>query len=164
MRACDVGFSWVNLAALFGMIVVSLRAVCAAFDKRTVLWWARARFPVLLFDPVRQNFLLGQVNIILALMIVADLTLDLPIPRGILVGLAAAIKVTPIILIRYLLLTRQGRSGVRAIAAFAAAGVLATAVNASTSWSYWTHYIRDPSGPGCCRGSATRACSGRPSA
>ncbi len=124
---------------------MSLRAVCAALDKRTILWWALALvLPVVLFDPVRQTFLLGQVNIILALMIVADLTLDLPIPRGILVGLAAAIKVTPIILIPYLFLTRQGRSGVRAIAAFVGAGLLATAVNASTSWSYWTHYIRDP--------------------
>ena len=51
--------------------------------------------PVVMFDPVRQTFLLGQVNIILALMVVADMTLDLPMPRGILVGLAAAIKVTP---------------------------------------------------------------------
>ena len=100
--------------------------------------------PVVLFDPVRQTFLLGQVNIILALMVVADLTMDLPLPRGILVGLAAAIKVTPIILIPYLFLTRQGRAGLRAVGAFAAAAVLAAAVNTSTSWSYWTHYIRDP--------------------
>ena len=96
------------------------RRVRRSLDKRTVLWWGLALvLPVLLFDPVRQTFLLGQVNIILALMIVADLTMDLPIPRGILVGLAAAIKVTPIILIPYLFLTRQGRSGMRAIAAFA---------------------------------------------
>ena len=144
-RACDVVFSWVNLAALFGVIVVSLRAVCRALDKRTVLWWGLALvLPVLLFDPVRQTFLLGQVNIILALMVVADLTMDLPLPRGILVGLAAAIKVTPIILIPYLFLTRQGRAGVRASASFVAAALLAVAFNASTSWSYWTHYIRDP--------------------
>ena len=144
-RVCEVVFSWVNLAALFGMIVVSLRAVCRSLDKRTLLWWGLALvLPVLLFDPVRQTFLLGQVNIILALMIVADLTMDLPLPRGILVGLAAAIKVTPVILIPYLFLTRQGRSGVRAIASFVAAALLAAAVNASTSWSYWTHYIRDP--------------------
>ncbi len=145
LRACEVVFSWVNLGALFAMIVVSLRAVCRELDKRTVLWWGLALvLPVLLFDPVRQTFLLGQVNIILALMIVADLTMELPIPRGILVGLAAAIKVTPIILIPYLFLTRQGRSGVRAIASFLAAAALAVAVNASTSWSYWTHYIHDP--------------------
>jgi alpha-1,2-mannosyltransferase len=141
----EIGFSWINLAALFAMIVVSLRAVCRSLDKRTLLWWGLALvLPVLLFDPVRQTFLLGQVNIILALMIVADLTMDLPLPRGILVGLAGAIKVTPIILIPYLFLTRQGRSGLRAIASFLAAAALAVAVNPSTSWSYWTHYIRDP--------------------
>ena len=50
-----------------------------ALDRRTVVWWALGLLlPVLLFDPVRQTFLLGQVNIILALMIVADLTMDLP--------------------------------------------------------------------------------------
>jgi alpha-1,2-mannosyltransferase len=145
LRACEVLFSWINLAALFGLIAVSLRAVCRTLDRRTVLWWALALvLPVLLFDPVRQTFLLGQVNIILALLIVADLTMDLPIPRGILVGLAAAIKVTPIILIPYLFLTRQRRSGLRATASFLAAAALAVLCNASTSWSYWTHYIHDP--------------------
>ncbi len=145
LRVCDVVFSWVNLAALFALIAVSLRAVCAGLERRTVLWWALLLvLPVFLFDPVRQTFLLGQVNIILALMVVADMTMDLPLPRGVLVGLAAAIKVTPLILIPYLFLTRQGRSGVRAAATFLAAALLAAAVNASTSWSYWTHYIRDP--------------------
>ena len=145
LRVCEVTFSLLNLAAVFALIVVSLRAVCAALDRRTVLWWSLALvLPVVLFDPVRQTLLLGQVNIILALMIVADMTLDLPLPRGILVGLAAAIKVTPAILIPYLFLTKQGRAGTRAIASFGAAALLATAVNASTSWSYWTHYVRDP--------------------
>ncbi len=99
---------------------------------------------MVLLDPVRQTFLLGQVNLFLALMVVADMTLDLPLPRGILVGLAAAIKVTPIIFIPYLLLTRQGRAGLRATATFCAAALLAAAFNFSTSWAYWTHYIHDP--------------------
>jgi alpha-1,2-mannosyltransferase len=47
-------------------------------------------------------------------------------------------------LIPYLLLTRQGRAGMRAAATFCAAAALAAAVNFSTSWAYWTHYIRDP--------------------
>ena len=101
--------------------MVSLRAVCASLDRRTILWWSLALLvPVLLFDPVRQTFLLGQINILLAVLVAADMTLDLPIPRGILVGLAAAIKVTPIILIPYLFMTRQSRSGFRAIGTFCA--------------------------------------------
>jgi alpha-1,2-mannosyltransferase len=141
----EVGFSLVNLASVFALVAVCLRAVCDQMDRRTIMWWALVLLvPVVMLDPVRQTFLLGQVNIILALMVVADMTLDLPIPRGILVGLAAAIKLTPIILIPYLLLTRQGRAGMRAAATFCAAALLAAAVNYSTTWAYWTHYIRDP--------------------
>jgi alpha-1,2-mannosyltransferase len=126
LRVCEVVFSWLNLAAVCALVAVCLRAVCRSLETRTVVWWALALLlPVALFDPVRQTFLLGQVNIILALLVVADMTMDLPIPRGILVGVAAAIKVTPIILIPYLLLTRQGRAGVRALATFCAAGLLA---------------------------------------
>jgi len=145
VRVAEVVFSWANLAAVFALVAACLRAVCDQLDRRTIMWWALVLLvPVVMFDPVRQTFLLGQVNIVLALIVVADMTLDLPIPRGILVGLAAAIKVTPLILIPYLFLTRQGRAGVRAIASFAVAAMLALAVNASTSWAYWTHYIRDP--------------------
>jgi alpha-1,2-mannosyltransferase len=145
LAVAEVAFSLVNLAAVFALIVVCLRAVSAQLDKRTIMWWALVLLvPVVLLDPVRQTFLLGQVNIILTLMVVADLTLDLPLPRGILVGLAAAIKVTPIIFIPYLFLTRQGRAGLRASVTFCAAALLAGAVNFSTSWAYWTHYIHDP--------------------
>jgi len=145
LRVCEVGFSWLNLAGVFALLVVSLRAVCSSLDRRTIVWWSLALLvPVLLFDPVRQTFLLGQINILLALIVAADMTLDLPIPRGILVGLAAAIKVTPIILIPYLFLTRQSRSGFRAIGSFGVAALVATLASPSNSWSYWTHYIRDP--------------------
>jgi alpha-1,2-mannosyltransferase len=145
LAVAEVAFSLLNLASIFALIAVCLRSVCKELEKRTIIWWALVLLvPVILLDPVRQTFLLGQVNIILALMVIADLTLDLPIPRGILVGLAAAIKVTPIILIPYLFLTRQGRSGLRAAATFLAAALLAGAVNFSTTWAYWTHYIKDP--------------------
>ena len=145
VRLAEVVFSWANLAAVCALIAACLRAVCDQLDRRTIVWWALVLLvPVVMFDPVRQTFLLGQVNIFLALIVVADMTLDLPIPRGILVGLAAAIKLTPLILVPYLFLTRQGRAGVRAIASFAVAALLALAVNASTSLAYWTHYIRDP--------------------
>jgi alpha-1,2-mannosyltransferase len=145
VRVCEVAFSWVNLGALFLLIVACLRAVCRAMERRTMLWWALVLLvPVILFDPVRQTFLLGQVNIILALMVVADMTLDLPLPRGILVGLAAAIKLTPLILIPYLFLTRQGRSGLRAGASFLGAALVAFLAAPPNSWAYWTHYVVVP--------------------
>jgi alpha-1,2-mannosyltransferase len=145
VRVCEVAFSWLNLGAVFLLAVVCLRAVCREMERRTVLWWALVLLvPVVMLDPVRQTFLLGQVNIILALMVVADMTLDLPIPRGILVGLAAAIKITPAILIPYLFLTRQGRAGLRSLATFLGVGVVTYTVAPSNSWVYWTHYVRVP--------------------
>ena len=51
---------------------------------------------------------------------------------------------TPIILVPYLFLTRQSRSGFRAIGTFAAAALVATLASPNNSWNYWTHYIRDP--------------------
>jgi alpha-1,2-mannosyltransferase len=144
-RVCEVAFSWLNLAAVFLLVLACLRAVCRTLERRTALWWALVLLvPVILLDPVRQTFLLGQVNILLTLMVVADVTLDLPLPRGVLVGLAAAIKITPLILIPYLLLTRQGRAGLRALATFLGAGVVAYALAPVSSWAFWTHYIRDP--------------------
>ncbi len=145
LRLTEVAFSWLNLGGVFALIAVSLRAVCSALDKRTIVWWSLVLLvPVLMFDPVRQTFLLGQVNIILALMVVADMCLDLPIPRGILVGLAAAIKLSPIILIPYLLLTKQVRAALWASGSFCAAALVALAAAPSNSWAYWTHYVRDP--------------------
>ena len=121
--------------------------------------------PVVLFDPVRQTFLLGQVNIILALMVVADMTLDLPLPRGILVGLAAAIKVTPAILIPYLFLTKQGRAGTRAVASFCAAALLATRGQRLDLVVVLDALHPGPAaGRACSRGSGTRVCSARSSA
>ena len=57
VRVCEVGFSWLNLAGVFALLVVSLRAVCSSLDRRTILWWSLALLvPVLFFDPVRQTF------------------------------------------------------------------------------------------------------------
>jgi alpha-1,2-mannosyltransferase len=144
-RAAAVAFSWLNLGALFLLVAACLRAVCRTMERRTVLWWALVLLvPVVLLDPVRQTFLLGQVNIVLTLFVVVDMTMDLPLPRGILVGLAAAVKLTPLILVPYLLLTRQGRAGLRALATFLGAVVVSYALSPASSWAYWTHYVRDP--------------------
>jgi alpha-1,2-mannosyltransferase len=144
-RAAAVAFSWLNLGALFLLVAACLRAVGRTMERRTVLWWALVLLvPVVLLDPVRQTFLLGQVNILLTLFVVADMTMDLPLPRGILVGLAAAVKLTPLILVPYLFLTRQGRAGLRALAAFLGAVLVSAALSPASSWAYWTRDVRDP--------------------
>jgi alpha-1,2-mannosyltransferase len=70
--------------------------------------------------PVQQTLGFGQVNLILMLIIVADLCLrDSARAKGIGVGLAAGFKLTPLIFIGYLLLTGRIRAAGVALATFA---------------------------------------------
>ncbi len=148
-RLDQILFTWLSLGALIALLVVSLKVTCPSLGRRTVLWWALLLvLPVGLLDPVRETFLLGQVNILLAVAVIADMTLVRPERRGFLVGLTAAVKLTPLILIPYLLLTRQRGAGQRALATFVAAVAGAAALTPSASWTYWSHDVWKPSGAG----------------
>jgi len=71
-------------------------------------------------EPVRQTLSFGQVNLVLMLLIVADLCMpDARWWKGAGVGLAAGFKLTPLIFIPYLLLTRRLRAAAVATAVFA---------------------------------------------
>ncbi len=144
-RVDQVLFTWLSLAALFALLAVCLRVTCPRLERRTVAWWALLLLtPAGLLDPTRETLILGQINILLAVAVTADMTLIRPQRRGVLVGLAAAIKMTPILLIPYLVLTRQTGAWRRALGAFVAAGAIAAAASPGASWIYWT---RDAWGP-----------------
>jgi Glycosyltransferase family 87 len=69
--------------------------------------------------PVQQTLGLGQVNLILMLIIVADLCQpDTVWMKGAGVGLAAGFKLTPLIFIPYLVLTRRFRAAGLSLAVF----------------------------------------------
>jgi alpha-1,2-mannosyltransferase len=102
----------------------------------------------MMLNPIGMNFNLGQINVLLALLVLADLTgryalKDRMIPRGITTGLAAAIKVTPFIFVLYLFATKQFRVGCVALTMFLVCGVVMLIVAPSEAWSYWTKYIFD---------------------
>jgi glycosyl transferase family 87 len=95
-------------------------------------------------EPVQQTLALGQVNLLLMLLVVADLLLGDGIPRsrwwhGIGVGIAAGVKLTPLIFIPYLLLTRRYRQAATASAVFAATVALGYAVLPKDSGTYWAN-------------------------
>ena len=149
LRLDQILFSWLNLACLVGVIAVSLHATCPSLERRSLVWWPLVlATPVGLLDPVRETFLLGQVNLILALTVLADMTVVPANRRGYLVGLAAAIKITPLLLIPYLLFTHQRRAGQRAMGTFLAAGALTALATPRVSWTYWTHDIWRPKSAG----------------
>ncbi len=97
---------------------------------------------------MRSNFDYGQVNLILMVMIVADLTVVRSRWRGVLVGLAGAIKLTPLLFLYYFVAQRQWRSLLRGLAVAAGATAITWAILPSDSVRYWFHQVFDASRTG----------------
>ncbi|WP_264675836.1 glycosyltransferase 87 family protein [Dactylosporangium fulvum] len=89
-------------------------------------------------EPVQANLNDGQINMLLVLLVLADLTLpDGFRLKGAGVGLATAIKIVPGIFVVYLLITRRFRAALVAGGAFAACTLLGFAVAPRDSAQYW---------------------------
>jgi alpha-1,2-mannosyltransferase len=99
----------------------------------------------LLTEPVQQTLALGQVNLLLMLLVVADLLTGLGGRtrwwHGIGIGLAAGIKLTPLIFIPYLLLIRRYRQAAVAAGTFVVTVALGYVVLPKDSSRYWVHRL-----------------------
>jgi alpha-1,2-mannosyltransferase len=110
---------------------------------------APALFAVLLtacafLEPVRQVITYGQVDLLLLVGCVVDCCARRTWwPRGLLIGIATAIKLEPGAFIIYLLVTRRRREAAVAGLSFAAATGLAYVINPRASVTYWTSAIFD---------------------
>lgn len=93
---------------------------------------------VLALDPVRTTFYLGQINVVLLALVLADLT-GRPDGRlrGVGVGIAAALKLTPLVFVAYLLLTGRRGAAATAVATFAAAVGVGFLLDPTDSTAYW---------------------------
>lgn len=128
-----------NVALLAALVRLSCRlaglperlpAVCAA--TALALW----------LEPVFQTVLFGQVNLAVACLILWDLTRPPGAPgRGVALGIAAGVKLTPAVFIVYLLLTRRVREGVTALAACAGTVLLGALVLPYASVDFWTRRL-----------------------
>jgi alpha-1,2-mannosyltransferase len=90
-------------------------------------------------EPMRLTAELGQINIVLLVLVVVDLSSPDSKRSGIGIGLAAGLKLTPALFIVYLLVTRRIRAAVVATATFAGTVGLGFVVAPSDSTSYWLH-------------------------
>ncbi|WP_245900447.1 glycosyltransferase 87 family protein [Prauserella shujinwangii] len=104
----------------------------------------------LLSEPVRATLGFGQVNLLLMLLAGVDtLATERHRMRGVLVGVAAAVKLTPAVFVLFFLLRRDFRATANAVAAFVVCGAVAWVLSPETSARYWTdivtgHRIDDP--------------------
>lgn len=108
-----------------------------------VLIWALSIVGAPMWNTLNQ----GQLNIVIWLLLVIDVRRFLEQDRraGILVGVAAALKLHPAIAALLILLTGAWRSTLRAAVAFVATTAVAAIVLWDDSWRYWTERIFDTS-------------------
>ncbi|WP_089155744.1 glycosyltransferase 87 family protein [Micromonospora sp. NBS 11-29] len=89
-------------------------------------------------EPLQRNLDLGQINIFILLLVVADLSRsDRSRFKGIGIGAATAIKLLPGLFVVYLLLTRRIRAAIVAAATFAGLTALGAIVAPGGSYDYW---------------------------
>jgi alpha-1,2-mannosyltransferase len=88
-------------------------------------------------EPVRLTAELGQINLVLLVLVAADLLAKQSRWSGVGIGLAAGIKLTPALFIVYLLVTRRFRAAAVATTTFAATVGLGFAVAPTDSVTFW---------------------------
>jgi alpha-1,2-mannosyltransferase len=99
---------------------------------------------VLYLEPVRANFNFGQINVVLMTLVIADcVPRRTPWPRGILLGVAIALKLTPAVFLLYFLLRRDFRALLTTVASSVVVTLAAFALAWGDSWEYWTKTVRN---------------------
>lgn len=139
-----------NVAALVGVLVLSVRLVKPSLDR--VATWRLAlalSLPALLLNPVLITIGFGQVNLFVTFLVMWDLLTDRKIgkrqlPLGVATGLAAAVKLTPLLFVPYLLLTRRWRGALTAVLTFGACELVTFAISPTSSKAYWTKAVFKP--------------------
>jgi alpha-1,2-mannosyltransferase len=126
---------------------VVLRACTRSLSSRLGLWWL---LPAALeLEPVRATLNFGQVNIALMALVTVDCLHPGPRwSRGALVGLAAAVKLTPLAFILFFLIRNDRRAASTAAVSFAAVTGAGFIVDWHDSVRYWTSVVFSTSRPG----------------
>ncbi|GAB09688.1 putative glycosyltransferase [Gordonia araii NBRC 100433] len=135
--------SAVNIVLLFVLVCLTLRALGFRSDRRFWLTATAATVAFLGIEPARTTIGNGQVNLVLAVLIVGCLTLPTGRWRGVGIGLAAGIKLTPVFFIAYLIVTGQWRAARTAVAVFLATVAVGLLVLRRQAVEYWVHFADD---------------------
>ncbi|HYK69735.1 MAG TPA: glycosyltransferase 87 family protein, partial [Streptosporangiaceae bacterium] len=135
--------SAVNLLAVVLAASVTVRALGrerGLTGKRGLALVLLGTALALMTEPVQRTIYLGQVELVLMALVLWDvLQPDRRWWKGIGVGIAAGVKLVPLIFIPYLLLTRRYRAAAVAAGTFAVTIVLGFVVTPTDSSRWWLH-------------------------
>ncbi|WP_018682898.1 glycosyltransferase 87 family protein [Actinokineospora enzanensis] len=134
-----------NIALMLVVIWFGWRSLGYRKDAGTVAMTALLGAVSLAMQPVQWNMVWGNVNMLLMAMAIVDVCLpDRNRFKGVLLGLAAGIKLVPGIFILYLLLTKRWRAAITAIVTFLVTIGLGFLVLPGEARYFWLSGVTDP--------------------
>ncbi|GAB3154141.1 glycosyltransferase 87 family protein [Amycolatopsis stemonae] len=144
------GLVWGVIAVLSVVGLIVVITVVSSSPGRSLSWWAlpAGTAAALALEPVWKTLFLGQINVILMAFVVLDvLVLSARGSRfaGVLIGVAAAIKLTPLIFVPHLFFTGRWKDGLRALGTFVALEAAMFAVIPVDAARFWRDSATDPS-------------------
>ena len=148
MAAATTALTLVSIGLAAVVLRMFLRSAAGA---RAGSWWMVAwLLPLALFlEPVRNTLSYGQVNLVLMALVSADcLAAETRWPRGALVGVAAAIKLTPAAFVLFFLLRRDYRAALTMTVSFGVSTAVGFLLARGDSVRYWTSVVFQSGRPG----------------
>ncbi len=129
-----------SVGALAGVVVVVRRAL----DRPAPGWLvALVTCGALAMEPVWQNLTFGQVNVLLMLAVLVDLVRPARRWSGVLVGIAAGVKLTPLVFVVLLVLVGRRSAAGRAALAFAGTVAVGFVLTPGSAAAYWGDRLFD---------------------
>ena len=139
--AVDV-WSGLIFVTLYWVILASFRSLGYEMSWSLAIVAAAMVCAVTLMEPVRTTIWYGQINVFLMAIVLWDLLRpDGSRLKGIGVGVAAGIKLTPAFFVVYLAVTRRWRAVVVVVATFGATILIGFLATPRQSWNYWTDRV-----------------------
>jgi alpha-1,2-mannosyltransferase len=133
-----------GIVALFALLSLALRLPAPdASHPEPGRPWRSAVVPLavaaaLWIEPITATLGYGQINLLIALLVVWDLSRsDGARGKGALIGLAAGLKLTPLIFVPYLLFSRRPRAACLALSTFAATIAAGYVILPGDSRRFW---------------------------
>jgi alpha-1,2-mannosyltransferase len=149
--AAGIIMTAVSLALLISVLALFLRATRLATGRGS---WklAMAFLPLaVLIEPVRTTLAYGQINIVLMALVAFDCLLPstwftvrgrrVGWPRGALTGVAAAMKLTPLVFLLYFAARRDWRGCLNVAGGFLVTSGLGFVLCPHDSWQYWSSTV-----------------------
>ena len=132
--------------ASVGALAVVVVVVRRALDQPAPGWVvALMSAGALALEPVWQNLTFGQINVFLMLLVLVDLLRPERRWSGVLVGIAAGVKLTPLVFVVLLVLVGRRSAAGRAALVFAGTVAVGFAATPGSAATYWADGLVDAS-------------------